>query len=602
VPSSLSIRLRRLSTRLGFERDWYLVLLAMAIGLVTGGVATAFILPLRAIERWAAGLDTRELAWLVLLAPGAGALLTGIVIHLFRGEGRGPGVAAVMYAIHRRRSQLPLRLGVRKWIASTLTIGSGGSAGAEGPIVTIGAVIGSNIGRLLRTSGQNQATLLGCGAAAGISAVFNAPIAGIFFVMEILLRDFSLRTFAPIVIASVVSAAFAQGILGGDPIFSISTDLFRGDDHFTLMQIPNVLLLGVICGTAGALFIRVLWLIEDRFDRSRLAMLMRPMLGGLLLGGLGLLWLWLVDPEHVPAFYGNGYPEVKKLLEPDFYTAALGPQGTRAEATALIGSLCLLAVLKALATCLTIGSGGAGGLFAPSLLMGAATGGAVGQIVNTIGWFPAADPALYALVGMGAMVAATTHAPLTGILIVYEITLQYETILPLMLAAVIATVVGRLVYRESVYTAKLSRLGLRLGAMSDLTILRRLSVQEVPLIEAIAVHCDDSAQRLLELTEHHHATDFVVVDDLRSYAGMVTGNDLRAALVYREAVPLLQVNELQRSDLPTVDPDESLDVVLDKFARHDVQCLPVLGGDGAVLGLVTRSRLMHRYQRALEEE
>ena len=199
--------------------------------------------------------------------------------------------------------------------------------------------------------------------------------------------------------------------------------------------------------------------------------------------------------------------------------------------------LCAVAILKSVATCLTIGSGGAGGLFAPSLLVGAAVGGAFGWIVNVLGWFPAADPAAYALVGMGAMVAATTHAPLTGILIVYEVTRSYETILPLMLAAVIATIVGRLVYRESVYTVKLTRLGVRFGGLSDLTVLRRLSVSDVPLEPPVTVREDDSAHRLLEISEHTTVTDFIVVNEADEYRGLVTGEDLKAALVYREAIP-----------------------------------------------------------------
>ncbi|MHC4992169.1 MAG: chloride channel protein [Planctomycetota bacterium] len=600
--TTLAKRLIRLSARLGFERDWYLVIVAMGIGLVMGGVATAFIYPLRMIEEWTAGADRRILWWLVPIAPAVGGLLAGIVIKLFALEVRGPGVSAVMFAIARRKSQLPLRLGLRKWIASTLTIGSGGSAGAEGPIVTIGSVIGSTIARGLGTNPQNRATLLGCGAAAGISAVFNAPIAGIFFVMEILLRDFSLRTFTPIVIASVVSAAWAQPILGGDPIFAIPTEIFGGGERFSVTQIPNFLLLGLLCGVAAATFIRGLSISEACFMRVRIPTVLKPMLGGLMLGALGLLSLFLFHPDHTnaPAFFGNGYTEIEHWLDPDSYDMV----DTIGAAAPLFLLLCAIAVLKALATCLTIGSGGAGGMFAPSLLMGATVGGAFGYMVDTLGWAPSAGPALYALVGMGAMVAATTHAPLTGILIVYEITLQYETIMPLMLAAVISTIVGRLVFPESVYTAKLTRLGVRVGAMSDLTILRRLSVNDVRLSEAITVHRDESAQRLLELSEKQHVSDFVVVDDSGNYCGMVTGADLQAALVYREAIPLLQVSELVRSDLPTVTPDEPLDVVLDKFSRHDVQSLSVLedDGQGAVLGLITRSRLMHRYQRALNEK
>jgi CIC family chloride channel protein len=576
-----------------------------------GGVATAFIMPLRMVEHWAAGAGPRVLWWLVPTAPIAGAVLAGIVIHLIGARGAGPGVAAVMYAIQRNRSRIPAKTGVRKWLASTATIASGGSAGAEGPIVTIGATIGSNVGRWLRANPQNTATLLGCGAAAGISSVFNAPIAGIFFVLEILLRDFSLRTFTPIVIASVISAACTQAILGSnDALFAVRSDFFTED--FTAIEIPNYIMLGLVCGAAGAVFIRALYLAMDLFGRLRVHPIMRPVAGATLLGLLGLGCMWaagamptgspVLDPDSVPAFYGNGYPVIKSLLNRDFYmdpaTGALWPAGW------LLLSLVAIALLKPLATCLTIGSGGSGGMFAPSLLLGAAVGGAFGTIVKALGWAPAAIPAHYAVVGMAAMVSSVLRAPLTAILIVYEITRSYEIILPLMLAAVISTVVARLVSRESVYTEQLSRLGVRVGALSDLTLLRRLAVHDVPLERPVLVRPQESAQKLLDLAERHAASDFVVVDEGGRYVGMVTGSDLRAALVYREAIPLLQVHELQRTDLPVVAPSDTLDVVLERFSRYDVHALPVLdeAQGGRIMGLITRSLLMREYQLALSRD
>ncbi|MBT8486644.1 MAG: chloride channel protein [Phycisphaerales bacterium] len=599
---SLASRFKQFSTRLGFERDWYLILVAAVIGLVMSGVAMAFILPLRWIEERADATDPSLLWWLVPTLPIAGALLAGIVHALIPTPDAGPGVTKVMYAIYRRKSRIPPVMALRKWLASTLTIGSGGSAGAEGPIVTIGAVIGSVTGQLLRTNGPNTATLLGCGAAAGIASVFNAPIAGVFFVMEILLRDFSLRTFTPIVIASVISAAVTQGVLGADALFAAGDDF--SVEAFTWREIPNYLILGVACGIFAVMFVRALYATSRRFERLPGPDVLKPALGALLLGGLGLGFLWLQQGSaRMPLFYGNGYPAIRTLLEPAHYYVdaahtTLGPAGPM-----LIG-LVALGTLKGLATCLTVGSGGAGGMFAPSLLMGAAVGGAFGYVVSALGWFPAASPAHYALVGMASMVAATTHAPLTAILIVYEITRSYEVILPLMLAAVISTIVARLFLRSSVYTVRLEDLGVRVGAMSDLTVLRRLVVQDVPLVAPVFVHPEDSAQRLLELSERMSVTDFVVTDRRHRYVALVTGGDLKEALVHREAIPLLQVNELQRSDLPTVTGEDTLDVVLDRFSRHDVNSLVVLDerGDGAVLGLITRSRLMQRYQDELSKD
>jgi CIC family chloride channel protein len=545
----------------------------------------------------------------VPLVPIAGGLLAGIAQAVIPSGGKGPGVTKVMYAVHRRKSQIPWYLAARKWIASTLTISSGGSAGAEGPIVTIGSVIGSNVGRLVGANPQNTAALLGCGAAAGIASVFNAPIAGVFFVLEIMLRDFSLRTFTPIVIASVISSACTQAVLGNEALFNAGELFIAGGSAeqaaFAWHEIPNYLMLGMICGVIAAVFIRGIYFTGDRFAKLPVPEAVRPAIGAALLGGLGLGALWLSSRSgnrHAPAFYGNGYGVIKDLLTPTTYLNEAGTGLGSVRNVLLV--LLVLGVFKAVATCLTVGSGGAGGMFAPSLLLGASAGGAFGYLVQWIGWFPSASPAHYALVGMAAMVAATTHAPLTAILIVYEITQNYEVILPLMCAADSRTIVGRLVYSESVYTVKLTEQGVRLGGLSDLTILSRLHVGDVPLVSPVFVHPEDSAQRLLELSEKMSVNDFVVTDRHNRYLGLVTGADLKEALVYREAIPLLQVSELQRSDLPTVTIDESLDVVLDKFSKYDVHGLAVLDerGSGAVLGLVTRLRLMGRYQAALSSD
>lgn len=597
--------LRRIGARFGFDRDWYLVMVAALIGVVMSGVAIAFIKPLRAIEEAAANLGSIHPTlhlWLVPLAPAVGALLAGLVSAAFGLAARGPGVSAVMYAIHREKSRISPRVGLRKWIAATLTIGSGGSAGAEGPIVTIGSAFGSWVGQRLRTSPQNTATLLGCATAAGISSVFNAPIAGIFFALEIMLRDFSLRTFTPIVIASVISAACTQAFLHDTaPLFALGSDFSQ--DAFNILEIPNYVLLSAVCGLGAVLFIKAMCFSEDRFAKLALPPAVRPAVGGLLLGVLGLGYVLFIQHGQIPAFYGNGYPVIEHLTSLDTYY--LTPDhATLRPVSSLLVVLIALGLFKGLATCLTIGSGGAGGMFAPALLMGAAVGGTLGYVVNLLGWGPSATPAHYAVVGMAAMVAAVVHAPLTGILIVYEITRSYELILPLMFTAVLATVIGRLVLRESVYTVKLARMGVITGGMSDLTILRRLSAEDVRLEPPVLVHPSETGQRLLDLSEQRHASDFVVVDDHDHYVGMVTGADLRAALVYREAIPLLQVSELQRGDLPTVSPEETLDVVLDKFSRYDVHSLAVLDDsrDGAVVGMITRSRLMHRYQWALKED
>ena len=302
----LTPKLRKIGLRLGFERDWYLYLVATVIGVFMGLAAVAFIWPLRQSEFLADQFRGYQNLWLlVLLGPAIGGLITGVLCTLLTKEGVGPGVTSVMYAVQRKKGKLSWKIGLRKWLASTATIGSGGSAGAEGPIVTIGAVVGSNIARLLGTGSQHSATLLGCGAAAGLASVFNAPIAGIFFVMELILRDFSLKTFTPIVIAAVVSSATTQGILGDAALFDVGDSFVRGDLKFNVLQIPTFLILGLVCGLLGSVFVRSLDTTERLFASSRLPIYVRPMVGGLLLGVLGLCIYWFVSTGNIPKFYGK---------------------------------------------------------------------------------------------------------------------------------------------------------------------------------------------------------------------------------------------------------------------------------------------------------
>ena len=419
--------------------------------------------------------------------------------------------------------------------------------------------------------------------------------------MEILLRDFSLKTFTPIVIAAVVSSATTQGILGDAALFQVEEGFFRDGLAFSVTQIPTYLLLGLACGLLGAAFVKTLDYSERFFVATKLPLVARPVLGALLLGILGITIYLLTNGDSVPMFYGNGYPMIGSFINPNNYFSDADSLVLR-DAVPFIFVLAGLAFVKLIATSITVGSGGAGGLFAPSLFIGAATGGCIGYAVHYLGWFPNTSPAYFALVGMAAMVAATTHAPLTAILIVYEVTQSYDVILPLMFAAVVSTVVARYICRDSVYTFKLTRLGVRMGALSDLTILRRLTPEDIELEKAIIVKRSDSAQRLVELMESDGTSDFVVTDDFGKYCGMVTSADLRDALVYREAIPLLQVSELQRSELPTIGLEETLDLVLDKFSRSDVQALVLLTNSGDISGLITRAKLMKRYQQALSED
>ncbi len=590
-----------MADRLGFERDWYLIVLGGVIGMVTAFGAVGFAMALRWTEH--ASSEAHEALPLILLPaiPMAGALATGLIVHWGARDARGHGVPEVIRAILEHRGVIPLRVGLTKIVASIATVGSGGSAGAEGPIVQIGSTAGSVIGQRLRAPREHMATLVGCGAAAGIASIFNAPIAGVFFCLEILVRDFSLRTFAPIVVASVLSTATTQAILGEDEaIFAVSA-LREGGYQFTLLELPAFLMLGLACGGLGVGFSRLLHFAEDRFERVKAHPALLPVLGAMLLGVLGIGYVLIAPGDaHRPPFFGNGYETIEQLLDPRGYTG----EGVGALGAGALGLVALLLVCKAGATALTLGSGGSGGVFAPGLFMGATFGAGFGMILNAMGLIPeGASPAAYALVGMAAFIAGAMHGPLTAILMLFELTRDYTVLLPIMIAAVVATLTAQLIDRDSIYTAKLRRQGLRVGGARDYTILRRIPVSSVHLTRLTGepVYPSDPLSKLITLHASKHVPEFVVVDEAGAYVGMITGHDMRMALIDREAIPLLLVAELLRTDVPTISPLEHLDTVIDKFTRHDMAALCMVSESGMPLGLVTRAKVMQRYQEELEK-
>lgn len=587
--------------------DGWLNVLGAIIGAITAIGAVLFAKGLSEAEHWTEGLQGEMAWWMLPVIPMVGALLTGLLVYRFAREAGGHGVPQVLDAIVRKGGKIPARIGLVKVVASICTVGTGGSAGAEGPIVQIGAVTGSVIARKIGVPRRHIGTLVGCGAAAGISSIFNAPIAGVFFALEILLRDFSLKAFTPVVIASVFATAMTQVILGdNDAIFSTELPNYV----FSVLELPSYIVLGVLCACGAWTFTMVLERGEDVFDKMRLHPVLKPVLGALMLGLLGIFGMWafasmpgseILGDEHgsVPAFFGNGYSVITHLLNPATYEMGQIAWGT-------IGVLGFLLIAKIFATTFTLASGGSGGVFAPGLFTGATVGGVFGIFLDRLGLIAdGSSPASYALVGMAAVIAGTTFAPMTAILILFEITREPHVLAPIMLAAIVSTAVSRKLMPDSIYTAKLRRAGVRIGTNRDMSLLRHVPVSSVdyaPLPPEL-VYASDPLSKLITLHAHHNVPDFPVVDADGRYIGMVTGGDMRTALIDREAIPLLLVAELMRSDFPVIRPDEHLDTVMEKFARNEISSLVLVDGFSGdkPLALVTRIKVMARYNAVLDE-
>lgn len=656
----------RLLQRLGFSRDWFLIPIAAVIGTLAAFVALGFAFMVHTCDDLffrtvgGKGFETYEgyKIFLLILLPAMGGLVVGLIQRYISRSEPGHGIPEVIEALARNGGIIRGRVGIFKAITASLTIGSGGSAGMEGPIVQIGAVLGSVVGQIFRVGREHMTTLVGCGAAAGLASLFNAPIAGVLFVLEVMLRDYSTRNIMPLVIASVFGVATTQAMMGGnEAIFSVSNSLH--EYGFTVDQVGWYMILGVLCGLVGVAFIRLLYASERFWMSVKIPRAFKPAAGGVGLGMMGVAFVLIFNqpiPNYQPpVFFSNGYPVISSALMPASYemddaakaasaaaqevaaaqegvtvdappppvvaedetnvqsadaatsyknTSKLhGPTETIPTASNMTIYLLLAALaLKLIGTCLTLGSGGSGGVFAPSLFMGAMLGGAFGLMLQKFGLVAEGTPATFALAGMAGVLAGAVHCPLTAFLLVFEITRDYKVILPVMLVSILATLIAQVRLRDSIYTLALHERGIRMGTHADLTLLRRLEVTAIPLTPAVLVHPQDPAQRLIDLAEDYAVSDYVVCDDEDLYIGMVVGEDVRTTLLQREAVPLMIVSELMRTDLPTVARNETLEIVLHKFARHEVSSLTMVDDNRKVLGMLTRSRLMRHYQQELDQQ
>jgi chloride channel protein, CIC family len=620
-----AIRFRVLVTRffnrLGFGDESFLLILAVLVGIVTAVAAVGFhelinfIRDLLYLHFGPEFLYGRGM-YLLFLFPAAGGLAVGLIGRLLGGGVESHGVVDVMESVIRSSGfQRPV-VAIEKILTSGITIGSGGSAGAEGPIVQIGAAISSGVGGFFGLARQHMPLLTGCGCAAGISAIFNAPFGGVLFTLEVILQDFSIRAFTPIVVSSVIAQVTTLALLqhlshfhrfGGQlqTIFAMPPQDLMMHSVLNWGQVGNFAILGLLCGLTGLGLTRLMFASEKFFNQMKLPELLRPAVGGAMLGATGVLYVLLFghlllhkskpfdfSAYPPPAFFGDGYGAVQQMLVSTFpgYVTFDG------RLLFLLVSLCFI---KMAATCMTLSSGGSGGVIAPSLFIGATAGGALGMLLKATGHFNNVQPELYALVGMGAVLAAVVHAPLASILIVFELTRDYKVMLPAMLACVIATTAARILFPDSIYTQGLRRRGIRVGGAPNLNLLSRLSVEQVPMESAMSVHSGDPLQKVLDLVGQTGGSDFVVTASGGRYLGMIVAADLNVALMDRDAIPLLTCGDLARMDVPIVRNTDSLASVLDEFIRHDVARLPVSVATvpDRVVGLVSRASLMRRYQQ-----
>ena len=443
----------------------------------------------------------------ILIIPAIGGLLVGPIIYFFAPEAKGHGVPEVMEAILLKGGAIRPRVAFLKAIASAITIGTGGSVGREGPIIQIGSSIGSTVGQFFKVPSKRLKTLVGCGAAAGIAAAFNAPIAGALFAVEIILMDFAVAQFSPIVISSVMATVISRNYEGDFAAFIVPKY-----ELISPYEIGFYFVLGALSGLTAYLFIKSLYLSEDFFD-NKLTMpgYLKPALGGLIIGLIAL---------NFPQIMGVGYDSINNAL-----------YGNMIWYIALA-----LVFIKILATSLTLGSGGSGGIFAPSLFMGAMLGYFFGSFVHQ--YFPdiSASPGAYALVAMGGLVAGTTRAPITAIIIVFELTNDYHIILPLMITCIISTILSARFSNESIYTLKLllRNIGIKEGV--DTNVMDSIAVQNVYSTEFESINDTDNFSQVVKKVLNGKEFDFPVLTEEGRILGIISLNDIRDYLFEKDSL------------------------------------------------------------------
>ena len=508
--------------------------------------------------------------WYILLIPAAGGLIVGLLVYYLAPETKGHGVPEVMYAVDREGGRIRIRVAVIKAVASSVCIGSGGSVGREGPIVQIGSSLGSSLGQLFRLSRDKVKILVACGAGGGIAATFNAPLAGIFFALEIILRSYAPRHISSVVLASVLATVVSRNYLGDNPAFTVP--------HYQMnspWEILFYLVFGFLAAAVAWLFITTLYKSEDLFDKIPIPGFLKPALGGLIIGAIGL---------YYPQIFGVGY----KTIELALY----------GKVTALLGLTLVFA--KLLATSVTLGSGGSGGVFAPSLFIGAMLGVVYSKLTFLL--FPALalNPGACAMIGMAAVFAGAAQAPISSILILFEMTGDYKIILPLMTAVVISTLVLRKWSRESIYTKKLVRRGFDTTQTQQPDLLEIIQVSEAMSRDVITLREEQTVKEAgLTIKKTRHR-GFPVVDGEGRLTGIVTHNDINKALAGGRADH--SVREIMTRDIVVTYPDECLRKSLEKLGSRNIGRAPVVDPDHPqrLLGLITRKNIlkaMHRHIR-----
>ena len=567
------------------ERN-FLVMLALVVGVLCGFAAQLLKLLIHLISGLlTSGMDDGNVNYWYLVFPVVGILIVSVFIRYVVKDNISHGVTRVLYAISRRKSRLKKKNIYASLVASSVTIGFGGSVGAEGPIVFTGAAIGSNIGQAFRLSPKILMILVGCGAAAGIAGIFRAPIAGMLFTIEVLMIDLTAATVMPLIIASVSAATVAYVLEGYNSEF-----FFAQSEPFLTGKIPYTILLGIFCGFISLYFTRCIFGMETFFKHISKRWV-KILVGGIILAILIFLF---------PSLYGEGYDTIDLLLDGDVKAVVNGTffYLDRDNVWVIAGVLSAIVLLKVFATSATNGAGGVGGTFAPSLFVGALAGFLFAYVFNELNLGVTVSEKNFALMGMAGVMSGVMHAPLMAIFLTAEMTGGYDLFLPLLIVSSLSYMTIRIFEPYSIYTMRLAKHGDLLTHHKDKAVLTMLNVDELIERDFKSVTPDMTLKQVVDTIATSTRNLFPVVDDENNLVGVVLLDDIRNIMFRPDLYKKMHVRRFMSMPPDRIDIHDSMENVMRIFDNTNAWNLPVVDGTKYV-GFVSKSKIFNSYRKLL---
>ncbi len=557
------------------------------------GIFTAFAaLLLKLLIHWIQTLLTDHFSisqanYLYLVYPVVGIFLTGLFVRYVVKDDISHGVTKILYAISRRKSRIKRHNTWSSIIASSITIGFGGSVGAEAPIVLTGSAIGSNLGTLFKMENRTLMLLVGCGAAGAVAGIFKAPIAGVVFTLEVLMIDLTMSSLLPLLISSVTAATVSYVLTGQEAMFQ-----FHMDQPFELQRIPYVILLGAFCGLVSLYFTRAMNWLEGIFGKLATP-LKKLALGGVMLSVLIFLF---------PPLYGEGYDTIELLLNGTSnaeWDTVMNNSLFYGHSSLLGLYLMLIILFKVFASSATNGGGGCGGIFAPSLYLGCIAGFVFSHFSNEFDVTPFLPEKNFALMGMAGVMSGVMHAPLTGVFLIAELTGGYDLFLPLMIVSVSAYLTIIVFEPHSIYSMRLAKKGELLTHHKDKAVLTLMKMENVVETDFSVVHPEMDLGELVKVISTSHRNVFPVTDKEGVLLGIVLLDDIRNIMFRQELYHRFTVEKLMTATPARLNHEDSMEQVMQTFDETGAWNLPVVDADGKYLGFVSKSKIFNAYRHVL---